>query len=256
MSKVVFISGSADGIGKQVGEAFLKQGDKVVFSDINTEKLNALVNEWKGKGSECHGIKCDVTNNDEINAAIDETVSKYGRLDILVNNAGLQHVANVEDFTIEKFEFMIKMMTVAPFVAIKRTLPVMKKQNFGRIINMCSIQAVIGSPGKSGYNTAKHGLLGLTRVVALEAASFGITVNAVCPGYVDTALVQGQLEGLSKTRGVPVGEVLDKVLLPQIPLRRLLAVQEIVDYIMFLTSEKAGGITGQACLIDGGYTAQ
>jgi len=256
MSKVVFVSGSASGIGKQIGETFLKQGDKVVFSDFNAEKLEAVVKEWQGKGMNCHGIKCDVTKEDEINAAIDETVSKYGTLDVLVNNAGLQYVAMIEDFPAEKFEYMIKVMTIAPFIAIKRAFPVMKKQKFGRIINMASINGLIGFAGKSAYNTAKHGLIGLTKVAALEAAGQGITVNAICPGYTDTPLVRGQFEDLSKTRGVPLDQVLEQILYPLVPLKRLLDVQEIADYIAFLASDKAGGITGQACVIDGGYTTQ
>ncbi|MCL2852480.1 MAG: 3-hydroxybutyrate dehydrogenase [Defluviitaleaceae bacterium] len=256
MSKVVYVTGSASGIGKQIGETFLKQGDKVVFSDFNDEKLQELVGKLKGEGYDCHGIKCDVTKEEDINASIDEVVSKYGTLDILVNNAGLQYVAMIEDFPTEKFEYMIKVMTIAPFIAIKRAFPVMKKQKFGRIINMASINGVIGFAGKSAYNTAKHGLIGLTRVAALEAASFGITVNAICPGYTDTPLVRGQFEDLSKTRGVPLDSVLEQILYPLVPMKRLLDVQEIADYIAFLASDKAGGITGQACLIDGGYTTQ
>ncbi|MDV9783669.1 3-hydroxybutyrate dehydrogenase [Clostridioides difficile] len=201
-------------------------------------------------------VKCDVTKEEEINHAIDKTVEKYGRLDILINNAGLQHVSMIEDFPTDKFEFMIKIMLTAPFIATKKAFPIMKKQGFGRIINMASINGVIGFAGKAAYNSAKHGLIGLTKVAALEAADSGITVNALCPGYVDTPLVRGQFNDLSKTRNIPLENVLEEVLYPLVPQKRLLDVQEIADYAMFLASDNAKGITGQACLLDGGYTAQ
>lgn len=257
MSKqVVFVTGAASGIGKQIGETFLKEGKIVVFSDINKEKLDEQVADYNQQGHEALGLVCDVTKEEQINAAIDETVETYGRLDILVNNAGLQHVAMIEDFPTEKFEFMLKVMLVAPFIAIKRALPTMKKQKHGRVINMASINGVIGFAGKSAYNSAKHGIVGLTKVAALEAADSGITVNAICPGYVDTPLVRGQFEDLSKTRGIPLENVLEEVLYPLVPQKRLIDVQEIADYVSFLASDKAKGVTGQAVLLDGGYTAQ
>lgn len=254
--KVVFVTGAASGIGKQIAESFLKNGAKVMFSDINQEALNKTITELQKEGYDCMSVKCDVTKEEEINHAIDKTVEKYGRLDILINNAGLQHVSMIEDFPTDKFEFMIKIMLTAPFIATKKAFPIMKKQGFGRIINMASINGVIGFAGKAAYNSAKHGLIGLTKVAALEAADSGITVNALCPGYVDTPLVRGQFNDLSKTRNIPLENVLEEVLYPLVPQRRLLDVQEIADYAMFLASDNAKGITGQACLLDGGYTAQ
>ncbi|PBH01145.1 3-hydroxybutyrate dehydrogenase [Clostridioides difficile] len=254
--KVVFVTGAASGIGKQIAESFLKNGAKVMFSDINQEALNNTITELQKKGYDCMSVKCDVTKEEEINHAIDKTVEKYGRLDTLINNAGLQHVSMIEDFPTDKFEFMIKIMLTAPFIATKKAFPIMKKQGFGRIINMASINGVIGFAGKAAYNSAKHGLIGLTKVAALEAADSGITVNALCPGYVDTPLVRGQFNDLSKTRNIPLENVLEEVLYPLVPQKRLLDVQEIADYAMFLASDNAKGITGQACLLDGGYTAQ
>ena len=254
--KVVFVTGAASGIGKQIAESFLKNGAKVMFSDINQEALNNTITELQKKGYDCMSVKCDVTKEEEINHAIDKTVEKYGRLDILINNAGLQHVSMIEDFPTDKFEFMIKIMLTAPFIATKKAFPIMKKQGFGRIINMASINGVIGFAGKAAYNSAKHGLIGLTKVAALEAADSGITVNALCPGYVDTPLVRGQFNDLSKTRNIPLENVLEEVLYPLVPQERLLDVQEIADYAMFLASDNAKGVTGQACLLDGGYTAQ
>ncbi|WP_053363163.1 3-hydroxybutyrate dehydrogenase [Bacillus sp. FJAT-27251] len=255
-NKVVFITGAASGIGYQIGVEFLKNGAKVVFTDINEEKVYEAADALGKEGFNCLGLKVDVTKEEDIKNAIDATVEKYGRLDILFNNAGLQHVSPIEEFPTDKFEFMIRVMQIAPFIAIKHALPIMKKQGFGRILNMASINGLIGFAGKAAYNSAKHGVIGLTKVAALEAAEHNITVNAICPGYVDTPLVRGQFEDLAKTRNVPVEKVKEEVLYPLVPQKRLLAVQEIADYALFLSSEKAKGITGQAVVLDGGYTAQ
>jgi 3-hydroxybutyrate dehydrogenase len=132
----------------------------------------------------------------------------------------------------------------------------MKKQNYGRIINMASVNGLVGFAGKSAYNSAKHGLIGLTKVAALEVAAYNITVNAVCPGYVNTTLVQNQLSDLAKTRDVPHDKILEEVIFPLVPQKRLLEINEISNYVLFLASDKALGITGQAVVIDGGYIAQ
>ncbi len=255
-NQVVFVTGAASGIGYQIGEAFLNEGARVVFTDINDEKIQEVTKSLRDKGFNCLGIKVDVTSEEDIKNAINQTVEKYGRLDILLNNAGLQHVSPIEEFPTAKFEFMIKVMQVAPFVAMKHAIPIMKKQGFGRIINMASINGLIGFAGKAAYNSAKHGVIGLTKVAALETAAHNITVNAICPGYVDTPLVRGQFEDLAKTRNVPVQKVKEEVLYPLVPQKRLLDVQEIADYALFLASEKAKGVTGQAVVLDGGYTAQ
>jgi 3-hydroxybutyrate dehydrogenase len=151
---------------------------------------------------------------------------------------------------------MIKIMLTAPFIATKHVMPIMKKQGFGRIINISSINGLIGFAGKAAYNSAKHGVIGLTKVAALESAAEGVTVNALCPGYVDTPLVRGQLEDLAKTRNVSLDKVLEEVIYPLVPQKRLMEVSEIADYAMFLSSDKAKSVTGQAIVIDGGYTAQ
>lgn len=255
-NKVVFITGAASGIGHEIGVEFVKNGAKVAFSDINEEKLQEATKKLTDEGYDCIGVKCDVTKEEELQQAIDQTVEKYGRLDVLINNAGLQHVASIEDFPTEKFEFITKVMLVAPFMATKHAFPIMKKQGFGRIINMASINGLVGFAGKSAYNSSKHGVIGLTKVTALEGAEHGITVNAVCPGYVDTPLVRNQLEDLAKNRNVSLEKVLEEVIYPLVPQKRLLQVQEIADYTLFLASDKSKGVTGQAVVIDGGYTAQ
>jgi 3-hydroxybutyrate dehydrogenase len=197
-----------------------------------------------------------VTREADIERTLAEALSREGRLDVLVNNAGLQHVAPIEEFPTEKFELLVRIMLIAPFVAIKHAFPAMKKQRRGRILNVASINGLVGFAGKSAYNSAKHGLLGLTKVAALEGAPHGVTVNALCPGYVDTPLVRNQLGDLARTRGVPLERVLEDVIYPLVPMRRLLTTREIADYALFLVSDKGAGITGAAAVIDGGYTAQ
>jgi 3-hydroxybutyrate dehydrogenase len=255
-NNVVFVSGAAQGIGFEIAKEFALNGAKVVLTDLQEDKVKQASEDLKKLGLECIGIKCDVTSEREIQEALRHTEAHFGRLDVLINNAGLQHVAFMEDFPTEKFEMMIKVMLTAPFITIKHVLPIMKKQNFGRIINMASINGVIGFSGKAAYNSAKHGVIGLTKVAALETAEYGITVNAMCPGYVDTPLVRNQLGDLAKTRNIDLEKVLEEVIYPLVPQKRLLEVKEIADYTMFLCSDAAKGVTGQAVILDGGYTVQ
>lgn len=255
-NQVILITGAAQGIGFEMGKTFAKNGARVVLTDIDESAVKKSASELKEAGYDANGLKCNVTNESEIIEMINNTVSTYGRIDCLINNAGLQHVSPIEEFPKEKFELLLSVMLTAPFVAIKHVFPIMKQQKFGRIINMASINGLIGFAGKAAYNSAKHGVIGLTKVAALEGAEHGITVNAICPGYVDTPLVRNQLADLAKTRNVDLEKVLEEVIYPLVPQKRLLEVEEIANYVMFLASEHGRGITGQACVIDGGYTAQ
>lgn len=255
-NQVVFITGAASGIGYAIGKEFAIQGANVVLSDFNEEKVFQAALELRNEGYKVTGIRCDVTSEKEIISALDETIDSFGRIDVLINNAGMQYISPIESFPTETFELLLKIMLTAPFIAIKHILPVMKKQNSGRIVNMASINGLVGFAGKAAYNSAKHGLIGLTKVAALEAAEYRITVNAICPGYVDTPLVRNQLADLAKSRNIAFEKALEEIIYPLVPQKRLLDVQEIADYVLFLASEKARGITGQAVVIDGGYTAQ
>lgn len=255
-NRVVFLTGAASGIGYEMGNAFAKERAKVVISDRLEDRAKEAAEQLRREGYEAIGLRCDVTSEQEISDAISETVTKFGSLDILINNAGMQHVSSIEEFPTDKFELLIQIMQIAPFIAIKHAFPIMKKQKYGRIINIASINGLVGFAGKAAYNSAKHGVIGLTKVAALEGATHGITVNALCPGYVDTPLVRNQLQDLATTRNVPLERVLEDVIYPLVPQKRLLAVEEIADYALFLASEKTKGVTGQAVVIDGGYTAQ
>jgi 3-hydroxybutyrate dehydrogenase len=254
--QVALVTGAARGIGYEIAKTFAENGAKVVLADLHKTEVEEAAESLRKAGYEAVGLKCDVTAEEEVKTALHETIERFGRIDILVNNAGLQYVANLEDFPTEKFELLIRVMLIGPFIAIKHAFPAMKKQKYGRIINMASINGLVGFAGKAAYNSAKHGVIGLTKVAALEGAPYGITVNALCPGYVDTALVRNQLTDLAATRNVPLEKVLEEVIYPLVPQKRLLSVKEVANYAMFLASEQAKGITGQAVVIDGGYTAQ
>lgn len=255
-NKVAVVTGSAGGIGYAIGAALAEQGATVVLSDRDEAKVLQAAEAMRAQGRSVIGIRADVAVEEELAQLIESARERYGRLDIWVNNAGMQHVSPIESFPTEMFEKMIRVMLTAPFIAIKHLFPLMKAQGGGRIINIASINGVIGFAGKAAYNSAKHGVVGLTKVAALEGAPYGITVNALCPGYVDTPLVRGQLQDLAASRGVPLDSVLEEVIYPLVPQRRLLDVAEVADYAVFLASDKAKGVTGQAVLIDGGYTAQ
>ncbi|MFS0645993.1 3-hydroxybutyrate dehydrogenase [Siminovitchia sp. 179-K 8D1 HS] len=254
--KVVFVTGAARGIGYEIGKRFAENGAKVILSDLDEENVKKAAANLQEKGHTAFAISCNVSSEKDIQLALEYVSEEFGRLDVLINNAGLQHVAFIEDFPTEKFEQMLSIMLTGPFVAIKHAFPIMKKQKFGRIINMASINGLVGFSGKAAYNSAKHGVIGLTKVAALEGAEHGITVNALCPGYVDTPLVRNQLTDLAKTRNIPVNKVLEELIYPLVPQKRLLDVSEIAEYALFLASDAAKGVTGQAVVIDGGYTVQ
>lgn len=256
MKRTAIITGSASGIGLGIATTFLENGYQVMLSDINEMVLNQKAQDFKSQGKLCEATVCNVTNEKEIENLISKTKDIFGSVDILINNAGLQHVALIEDFPTEKFELLIKVQLLGPFMLTKHVLPIMKAQKFGRIINMSSINGLIGFAGKSAYNSAKHGLIGLTKVCALETAQFGITANAICPGYVDTPLVRGQLADLAHTRKIALEQVLEEVLYPLIPQKKLVPIEEIASLALFLASDNAKSITGQSYIIDAGYTAQ
>ncbi len=254
--RVAFITGAASGIGREIAEQMAREGARVTLADRDAAGVARAAEALCAQGLVARGTACDVTSEAQLRASIEAALAADGRLDILVNNAGLQHVAPIEEFPTERYELLVRIMQIAPFIAIKHAFPPMKRQRWGRVVNVASINGLVGFAGKAGYNSAKHGLIGLTRVAALEGAPHGITVNALCPGYVDTPLVRNQLVDLARTRNVPLERVLEEVIYPLVPMRRLLTTREVADYAVFLASEKAAGITGTPVVIDGGYTAQ
>ncbi len=248
--KVALITGGGSGIGKEIAKLYTESGATVIINDIRDVGQEAA-DELGG-----HFLRADLSDMKATRQLTEEALAIEGRVDILVNNAGYQNIHPVDEFPDETWAEMVHVMLVAPFQLIKYLVPAMKAQGWGRIINMASIHGLVASPYKSAYNSAKHGLVGLTKTVALEVGEFGITVNAICPGYVSTRLVEVQIEDQAKTRGISVDDVIEKVMLEPAAIKRLIDPEEVASLALFLSSDAARSITGSAYSIDAGWVAR
>ena len=255
--KTALITGSTSGIGQGIAEAFAAQGCNIVlngFGDASEiETLRAGIAKTHGVTVRFDGA--DMSKAEPIAAMIDKAVAEFGCVDILVNNAGIQHVAPIDEFPLDKWNAIIAIDLVSSFHTIRRALPAMKQRKWGRIINVASAHALVASPFKSAYVAAKHGVAGLTKTVALEVAELGITVNAVCPGYVLTPLVQKQIPDTAKARGITEEQVVKDVLLAAQPTKQFVTVAQVAALSVFLASDDAASITGAIMPIEGGWTA-
>lgn len=251
MKRCAIVTGAATGIGKAVAEALSEAGHDVVVADINTEQGSALADELGG-----HYVQADLTQAEACRRVVDEAVARFGRVDILVNNAGFQHVSPLESFPEEKWDAMLQVMLTAPFLLTKYAWPYMKNEQWGRVVNIASIHARVASPNKVAYISAKHGLLGLTRTAALEGGEFGITVNAICPAYVRTPLVEGQIADQAKIHNIAEEEVVEKILLKSAAVKRLIDPAEVAGLVLYLCSDNGASVTGADWTIDCGWTAQ
>jgi 3-hydroxybutyrate dehydrogenase len=197
-----------------------------------------------------------MTKPDQITDMVNTTVSKLGSIDILVNNAGIQYVAPIDEFPVDKWNAILAINLTATFHTVRLALPAMKEKKWGRIVNIASAHALVASPYKSAYVAAKHGIAGLTKTVALEVATLGITMNAVCPGYVWTPLVEKQIPDTAKARGITEQQVIDDVLLKAQPTKQFVSIEQVAQFTAFLASDAAASITGCVLPIDGGWTCQ
>ncbi len=252
------ITGSTSGIGLGVAQAMARAGMNVMlngFGDADEiERLRASLE--KETGVKVLYSPSDMTKPEQIRAMIVEAKEAFGGLDVLVNNAGIQYVAPVEEFPEDKWDAIIAINLNSAFHTSKAVFSDMKEKGWGRIINIASAHALVASPFKSAYVAAKHGVLGMTKTLALEGAQYGVTVNAICPGYVKTPLVEAQIPDQAKSRGITEEEVVRDVLLAAQPTKRFVQVEEVAALALFLCSDGAASVTGAALPTDGGWTSQ
>jgi 3-hydroxybutyrate dehydrogenase len=256
--KTALVTGSTSGIGLATARALAQDGANIMLNGFG-EKA-AIEKERAGLEDE-FGVKAlysaaDMTKPAEIAAMIAETEKSFGALDVLVNNAGIQHVANIEDFPVDKWDAVIAINLSSSFHTIRAAVPGMKRRKWGRIINIASAHGLVASGQKVAYVAAKHGVVGLTKVVAIETANAGITCNAICPGWVLTALVQKQIDDRAKASGKSVREEEIALLSEKQPMHSFTKPESIGALTVFLASDAAATITGSAYSIDGGWVAQ
>ncbi len=254
--KTAIITGSTSGIGLGIDKALAEAGANIVINGFgNKEDIETACKDIESKGVSCLYHNADMTKPDEIEDLIKTAHKEFGQIDILINNAGIQHVAPIDELPPEKWDAIIAMNLNAAFHTIRHTLPHMKKQGWGRIINIASAHGLVASPFKAAYVAAKHGIVGMTKAVALEVAQQGITVNAICPGYVKTLLVENQITDTAKARGITEEEVINDVMLAAQWTKKFVSIEEVAALALFLCTDNAANITGTAHAIDGGWTA-
>ncbi|MDR6950665.1 3-hydroxybutyrate dehydrogenase [Ancylobacter sp. 3268] len=255
--KTALVTGSTSGIGLGIARAFAAAGARLVLNGLGPademEHLRAKLEEEHGT----HVIysDADMSNPASIERMVTEARDAFGRIDILVNNAGIQHVAPLESFPVDKWDLILAINLSSAFHTTRLALASMRENGWGRIINVASAHGLVASPYKSAYVAAKHAIVGLTKVTALETAEQGITCNAICPGYVYTPLVEAQIEGQAKAHNLPRERVVRDVLLAQQPNKTFATVEQMGAIAVFLASEGAASITGAALAADGGWTA-
>jgi 3-hydroxybutyrate dehydrogenase len=255
--KVSLVTGSTSGIGLGIARALAEAGAAVVLNGLG---VPAEIAKTRDRMEADFGVKvsysaADMTDEDAIAEMIASTIAGHGRLDVLVNNAGIQYVAPLEQFPVEKWDAILSINLSSAFHTTRLALPAMRSNRFGRIINIASAHGLVASPFKAAYVAAKHGIVGLTKVTALETAENGITCNAICPGYVYTPLVEAQIEGQARAHGIPRESIIRDVLLAQQPNKHFASVEQLGAVTVFLATDAAASITGIALPVDGGWTA-
>jgi 3-hydroxybutyrate dehydrogenase len=256
--KSAIVTGSTSGIGLGIAEALAAAGCNVMlngFGDAQEiEKTRSDLETKNGVAVVYSGA--DMSKAESVTGMVREAEEKFGAVDILVNNAGIQHVSPIEDFPEAKYNAIIAINMSSNWHAIKAVMPGMKARKWGRILNLSSAHGLVASPYKTAYVMAKHGVVGLTKTIALETAQIGITCNAICPGYVRTPLVEKQIPDTAKTRGITEEEVVRDVMLSAQPTKQFVTVEQIGALAVFLASDSAAQITGASISVDGGWTAQ
>jgi 3-hydroxybutyrate dehydrogenase len=257
-NRSALVTGSTSGIGLGVAQALARAGANVTLNGFgNPEEIEKIRADLAAEtGVQVAYSNADMSKPDQTEQMVKEAEQRFGSLDILVNNAGVQFVSPVDEFPGAKWEQIVSINLSSNFYTIKAALPGMKRRNWGRIINIASAHGLVASPFKSAYVAAKHGVVGLTKVVALEAAETAITCNAICPGYVKTPLVEGQIKDQAKAHGMSEDQVVRDIILASQPNKRFVEVAELAELILFLCSPGAASITGTSLPMDGGWTAR
>ena len=256
--KTTLVTGSTSGIGLGIARAYAAQGANVILNGFgNTEEIEKL----RAGLARDHAVTvrydgADMSKPEAIEMMMGNALEIFETVDVLVNNAGIQHVAPIDEFPAAKWDQILAINLSASFHTIRLALPKMKAKKWGRIINIASAHALVASPYKSAYVAAKHGIAGLTKTVALEVAQQGITMNAICPGYVWTPLVERQIPDTAKARGLTEEQVINDVLLHAQPTKKFVQIEEVAALAMFLASDAAASVTGTIIPVDGGWTAQ
>lgn len=257
-AKTALVTGSTSGIGLGIAQRFAGMRANVILNGFgDTDSIEALRRELADRtGATVRYIRADMGRPADIEAMMNKAIAEFGAVDILVNNAGIQHVAPVDEFPVDVWDSILAINLSAAFHTARLALPAMKARAWGRIVNVASAHALVASPFKSAYVASKHGIAGLTKVMALEVAERGITVNAVCPGYVLTPLVERQIPDTARARGITEEQVKRNVLLAAQPTKSFVTVEQVAALTGFLCSPEAASITGAILPIDGGWTAQ
>lgn len=256
--KTALITGSTSGIGLAYAKSLAAEGANIVINGFGDK--DAIEKERQGleatSGAKALYSGHDLTKVEEIEAMMAQAADAFGGVDILINNAGMQHVAPVEEFPVDKWNLIIALNLNSAFHTSRLAIPYMKSKKWGRIIQTASAHSLVASPFKSAYVTAKHGLAGFTKTIALETATFGITANCISPGYVWTPLVENQIPDTMKARNMTRDQVMNDVLLAGQPTKEFVTVEQVAAVAMFLCSDAAANITGANLSVDGGWTAQ